>query len=245
VNEGRIFYYVTKPWEPEELRAVVRNGLERHRLSRENRLLLERLRAANTELEEKVRLRTEEIEARNEELAWAKDRIEELLREDSLTGLANRRRLDEVLELEAAHARRYGTPLSAIMLDLDHFKQVNDEFGHPAGDAVLKAAAAVFAEGVRATDLAGRWGGEEFLIVLPHVRKSDAAVLAERLRGGLERAELPAIGRPMTASFGVAEWRHGGDSEAELVARADAAMYVAKRRGRNRVATEDDIEEAV
>ena len=233
VNDGRIFYYVTKPWEADQLLAIVRRGAERNRLLVENRRLLDELRRANRELEERVRRRTEDLEQRNRDLEEARQRVEELLRVDPLTGVANRRRLEEALDAEIEEGGRYAAPFSVIMVDLDHFKQVNDRYGHVVGDVTLQQAAHALATHVRRVDLVGRFGGEEFLIVSPHTGVADAGRLAERLRAVLEVQEMPFAGR-ITASFGVAEWR-AGESRAELVGRADAALYRAKEKGRNRV----------
>ena len=154
---------------------------------------------------------------------------------DALTGLANRRSAEEALAVELARAARFGSPLSLVFADLDHFKQVNDRFGHPSGDLVLRELAAVLAETVREIDLAARWGGEEFCLILPGTDLAGAARLAERVRTALaERTILTAEGLPLhvTASFGVAGQPPLASAE-ELIASADAALYDAKRRGRN------------
>jgi diguanylate cyclase (GGDEF)-like protein len=234
INDGKVYLYVTKPWQPEELEAVVRQGLERFHLFRENRELLERLQRANDELEDKVRTRTQELVRQNGVLEDAQQRIEELLRQDALTGIANRRRLDEALDQEVKRAERYGSSLSAILADLDHFKQVNDGFGHLVGDTVLQGSARVLRENARTTDLVGRYGGEEFLLILPNTDLSAATAQAERLRRALESRPATFRAEPVTASFGVASWMPG-DGPQNLVAKADEALYLAKRKGRNRV----------
>ena len=154
---------------------------------------------------------------------------------DALTGLANRRAAEQALTVELARAVRFGSPLSLVFADLDHFKQVNDRFGHPSGDLVLRELAAVLAATVREIDLAARWGGEEFCLILPGTDLAGAVGLAERVRTALaERAILTAEGAPLhvTASFGVAGHPPLASAE-ELIASADAALYDAKRRGRN------------
>jgi diguanylate cyclase (GGDEF)-like protein len=156
---------------------------------------------------------------------------------DSLTGLANRRTLDEELVLEWRRAHRVGDSLAFILLDLDNFKQVNDTHGHPAGDAVLRTVGRVLLGGIRQVDLAGRYGGEEFALILPETDLTGALKLAERLRVALETTPIElAAGKTMqvTASFGVAlkDELHSAD---ELVAVADEALYAAKRGGKNRV----------
>jgi diguanylate cyclase (GGDEF)-like protein len=154
---------------------------------------------------------------------------------DALTGLANRRSAEQALAVELARAVRFGSPFSLVFADLDHFKQVNDRFGHPSGDLVLRELAAVLTETVREIDLAARWGGEEFCLILPGTDPAGAARLAERVRTTLaERTILTAEGLPLhvTASFGVAGHPPLASAE-ELIASADAALYDAKRRGRN------------
>ena len=154
---------------------------------------------------------------------------------DGLTGLANRRAATEALHAEAARAERLQTPLAVVLADLDGFKDVNDQYGHAVGDAVLRAFADVLRETVRESDVAGRWGGEEFLLLLPGADEEGAAQLAERIRAGLARRDIPgAPGLRVTASFGVAVYAGESNSE-QLVVAADGALYQAKRAGRDRV----------
>jgi diguanylate cyclase (GGDEF)-like protein len=156
---------------------------------------------------------------------------------DGLTGVANRRRCSEALAAEVARAARHATPLSLVMADLDDFKIVNDAHGHAAGDMVLREFAEVLRATLRETDLAGRWGGEEFLLLLPGTDATGAAQLAERVRAAFaERPMLSSDGVPLpvTCSFGVAQHRPGEDEE-ELTAAADRALYRAKAQGKNRV----------
>ena len=158
---------------------------------------------------------------------------------DGLTGLANRRQSEDALTVELARAERLGGPVSVVLADLDDFKDVNDRYGHLAGDAALREFAAVLRENVREIDTAGRWGGEEFLVLLPGTDGAGATRLAARLRIVLEgRTILGADGTPLrvTASFGVASAPSATTWE-ELVADADAALYEAKRAGKNRVET--------
>lgn len=168
-----------------------------------------------------------------ERVAEANRELERLAATDRLTGLANRLRLDETLEREIYRAHRYVSPLSVILVDVDHFKAVNDSLGHAAGDAALAGIAGVLRARIRESDLVGRWGGEEFLIVSPGSGGEAARQLAEHLREAVAATALPRCGA-RTASFGVAECA-GDDSPATLVARADSALYAAKHAGRNRV----------
>ena len=175
-----------------------------------------------------------EVAQKNRDLEKANETIERLARTDGLTGLANRRTLDEVLASEIARAQRQGKDLSILMADLDRFKSINDQYGHISGDHVLAGAAAVFGSELRPYDLAARYGGEEFVLVLPGTSTNDAIVIAERIRRRVEKITVPSCPRQITISLGVASWRVGEASK-QFVARADEALYSAKRSGRNRV----------
>ena len=133
-----------------------------------------------------------------------------------------------------AHAGRTITPLSAVLLDLDHFKQVNDIHGHDRGDTALAAIGQVLAAGVRASDFASRYGGEEFLLLLPDTDRRGAVEVAEKLRRAIERTELRDVGS-ITASFGIATLPDDAAEPDQLIRKADRALYAAKARGRNRV----------
>lgn len=154
---------------------------------------------------------------------------------DMLTGLANRRRAEERLAAELARARRLHTPLSVLLLDLDHFKLINDRWGHAAGDQVLVATADALQGSLRGADLATRYGGEEFLAILPDTGPEAALEVAERIRTEIEGLEVPANGDTLraTTSIGIASLV-GEETADALVARADAALYQAKQAGRNR-----------
>jgi diguanylate cyclase (GGDEF)-like protein len=158
---------------------------------------------------------------------------------DGLTGLANRRQCEDTLSSELARLERFGGPLAVVVADLDWFKDVNDRYGHPSGDAVLREFAQLLRDLVRDVDLAGRWGGEEFLLILPGTDLAGGAQVAERVRLALAgRIVLSADGSPIpvTASFGVAA-TPPASTAAELFSAADAALYEAKRNGKNRVET--------
>ena len=159
----------------------------------------------------------------------------ELAQKDPLTGLANRRSLASFVTEQLILFRHSGRRFSAIMVDLDHFKKVNDGLGHSAGDRVLAQIAQVLLESSREIDLAGRYGGDEFVLVLPNTSLEQAATIAERIRAELRSTNrVVPIGIPeVTASFGVAESCSGDDWDS-LIARADAALYEAKQHGRNR-----------
>jgi len=190
------------------------------------------LETANEDLERTVQERTAE-------LARARDEAERLARTDMLSGVANRRYFEEVAAQEFARARRYRQPLSVIIFDIDLFKQINDNYGHAAGDAVIRAVACIAGDAVREVDFVARVGGEEFAILLPGVRSEHALVSAERLR---ERIAAHALGFDdqvlgFTASFGVSELAEIDASFEHLQQRADHALYAAKQAGRDRVAS--------
>jgi diguanylate cyclase (GGDEF)-like protein len=185
---------------------------------------------ARLQLHLKVKRLQDELVHKNAQLA-------QLSTVDALTGLRTRRFLDDVLNVEFLRARRYRTPLALVMADLDHFKSINDSCGHPGGDSVLRELGALFLGLVRRTDVAGRYGGEEFLLIHPQSDAAGAAKMAERIREAVAKAtfETPAGARRVTLSLGVAEYDKRLTSAKELVAAADRALYVAKRAGRNRV----------
>jgi diguanylate cyclase (GGDEF)-like protein/PAS domain S-box-containing protein len=170
------------------------------------------------------------------------EKLENLAIEDGLTGLANRRRFDERLQAEWARSVRDGNPLSLLMIDVDHFKKFNDQYGHPAGDACLQSVAGVLAEEARRpADLAARYGGEEFAVLLPNTDAAGCALIGERIRCALREAGIPhALNLPsgvVTASFGGAICRPGTERSgpASLTEAADRALYAAKRGGRDRL----------
>ena len=160
--------------------------------------------------------------------------VERRAASDALTGLPNRRAAYEAITRMAAHAGRTITPLSAVLLDLDRFRQVNDLHGHDRGDKALAAIGQILAASLRASDFAARYGGAEFLLLLPDTDRSGALDVAERIRRVLERTELREAGR-LTASFGLATLPDDAVEPEALIRRADRALYAAKARGRNRV----------
>ncbi len=158
---------------------------------------------------------------------------EQLATTDPLTGIANRRAFEEALSREIAFAKRYQEPLTLILFDLDDFKQLNDQYGHSAGDRVLYKLCKEVKKELRQSDIFARWGGEEFVVLAPRLPLDSARYLAERLRASLATMPLIPI-ESVTASFGVAEFKFR-ESSREFFQRADAALYQAKRSGKNRV----------
>jgi len=156
---------------------------------------------------------------------------------DVLTGLANKRSIEDTLKRMSAQAGRTLSPLAAVMLDLDHFKQINDLFGHDRGDDVLAAVGSTITQTLRDSDVAGRYGGEEFLLLLPDINREGALEAAERLRAAIGALRVPGENRNVTASLGVAVLPDDAGDGAQLQRRADRALYAAKKSGRNRVET--------
>ena len=167
-------------------------------------------------------------------LLVSKSRLTTLNKTDALTGAANRRHVEQMLDVEVFRASA-SRPLSLIVIDIDHFKHVNDTHGHLAGDAVLRGITHILQMHIRADNLLGRWGGEEFLLICGDTGLDAATRLAERLRAKLAQHAFPGVGNK-TASFGVAEARDKETAQS-MIARADAALYEAKAKGRNRVCT--------
>jgi diguanylate cyclase (GGDEF)-like protein len=168
--------------------------------------------------------------------------FEQLSVTDALTGLLNRRYIEQRLAEEVKRSNRHGFPMSFMMLDVDHFKSYNDEFGHPAGDEALKIVGHVIKETLRAADVAARFGGEEFSILLPQTVPAEAAVIAERIRRNIEQTEFPH--RRVTLSIGIASCSADLCSSDNLVGAADKALYEAKRAGRNQVRAFEEMAEA-
>jgi two-component system, cell cycle response regulator len=162
------------------------------------------------------------------------DVCEEAAFTDHLTGLANRRRFERQLEREVARVQRFERPFTLLMIDIDSFKNVNDSFGHDAGDEAIRRIAKVLSEGTRGIDLAARIGGEEFAVLLVETSRDGGFDVAERLRTAIKSLEIPKAGH-VTASFGVAECPGDAQTSADIVKAADIALYEAKRNGRDRV----------
>lgn len=196
--------------------------------------LLSQHRANTRQLEARIRDRTAELSAANRQL-------QELAVTDSLTGTLNRRALFDLMRREMDRERRHRHGLAVIVFDIDHFKEVNDRYGHAAGDVALRHVASVAGKVVRTTDAVARYGGEEFVLVVPETDRASALHLAERLREALRSTDIAVNHEALrvTASFGVA-MLHPEDQEPEqLLRRADRALYAAKAAGRDRVVAED------
>jgi diguanylate cyclase (GGDEF)-like protein len=212
--------YITKPIDFAELKARVNSML--------------RIKRLQTDLQDRER-----------ELITANEQLLEMTQTDSLTGLDNRRHLENRIGEMFAHAKRFNEPLACVMCDLDRFKAVNDTHGHQAGDEVLKQFARILKREARSIDRVGRFGGEEFMLLLPGAGVDAAALFAERVRKQVEAHTFTFDGTSIrrTASFGVSAWPHMRIGATDVLVRtADEALYVAKETGRNRVVRFDSEE---
>lgn len=187
--------------------------------------LLQRYQTLNEKLEAKVAERTQALEESNRQL-------EQLARTDRLTGVLNRGALEALIVDEVSRSHRYHRALSLLFIDLDHFKVINDRYGHEVGDSVLMRFTRELQPMLRVHDRLGRWGGEEFLVLCSETEGEDARALAERIRRHTEGLEFDQVGQ-VTLSIGIASLAHGQTIEG-LIAAADQAMYRAKALGRNR-----------
>lgn len=251
-----VHHFVEKPFNAFELENVVRLLLrqrdledERDELHARLRDLGIRLRSTSEDLELPPDLRA--ILETIDQLQRANEKLEALAIRDGLTNLFNRRYLIENLELEVARSRRYERPFSVLFLDIDDFKQLNDQYGHLAGDVVLRGVAETLMStesGIRSSDFAARYGGEEFCVVLPETPLEGAVLKAERLRRTVEARRWPPFEsgaappvEKVTVSVGVAAYPFSGPTTQHLLAAADSALYEAKRRGKNRVVVAKEL----
>nr|WP_320146610.1 diguanylate cyclase [uncultured Anaeromusa sp.] len=188
------------------------------------------------ELEDRTQKLEALVQERTKELTAALTKLEEAVATDPLTGLYNRRKFDELLQREMERMRRFGKTATIILGDIDYFKEVNDQYGHLVGDEILRLVSRVLAKGLRRVDTIARWGGEEFIFLLPETDGTGAFKVAEKLRLLVQNQEN-SYGALLSMSFGVAEYRQEEDADSWL-RRVDAALYQAKRQGRNRVEIE-------
>jgi diguanylate cyclase (GGDEF)-like protein len=222
-----------------DLRLVADTPLSREErdLVREVFDVIHRLGGAEAQSAE-LKQRIEFLERDNLDLVVKNRVLSEISARDALTGLYNRWFVLEKIEAEINRSLRSGSELALLMMDIDHFKRINDTYGHITGDHVLQTVGKVLKDSCRVYDVPGRYGGEEFCIVLPDTKIGSTPVVAERIRSRLESTDL-GVGSPVTASIGIAGLESGGGetilSPAALIDRADRALYAAKRRGRNRV----------
>lgn len=191
---------------------------------------LDKISKLNDELANKTRKLTK----KNKELKKAKARIEKIMRTDELTNLANRRAFMEFLSIMLAQRQRYDKPLTLLMLDLDDFKDINDNYGHIVGDKVLRKIGEILTENTREGDMAARLGGDEFILLLVETTTVEADKIAQRLNNEIKQIKIPQLEKLPTLSLGITEARADEDIEG-LLARADEAMYKAKKAGKDKI----------
>jgi diguanylate cyclase (GGDEF)-like protein len=237
INRGHVYHYLLKPWRTEELLQILRNASEKFLLERNQEQLLEELRQAKGELERRVAERTGELEEANRLLQQRTRELERLALTDPLTGLLNRRALEESAAFELKRHARYPSPLTFGLVDADHFKAINTSYLLPGGDEVLRGLARTLTSSLREVDLVGRMGGEEFLVIAPETNEEGAVRLAERIRSTVEATAIPYQGQPIriTVSLGLAVADVGVPASYEkMYAVAAGALSHAKATGRNR-----------
>lgn len=198
-------------------------------------VLLKEIKDSNKKLEELNKTLEKRVEEKTESLLQVNEKLNQLASKDSLTNIFNRRMLEEFINQEIIKSKRYKYNLSLIMIDIDHFKDVNDRFGHQTGDEVLVKLAEIISLNIRKADIFGRWGGEEFIVLLPETNLDEAYIVAENIRQKVQEYAFDKVGTK-TVSLGISEFRQNEDI-LELIKRADDAMYEAKRTGRNKVMT--------
>ncbi len=238
INRGHVYHYLMKPWRTEALITVLRNAAEKFNLERKRDQLLAQLRELNRDLERRVIDRTRELEEANVLLQQRTRELERLALTDPLTGLFNRRAMDELARFEVKRHNRYENPLSLALIDVDHFKKINTEHLLTGGDEVLKSLSRVLANSVREVDSVGRIGGEEFLVIARETGEEGACILGERIRTTVEEAPIEYNGQriQITVSVGFAIAEAGVPVEyGALMEAAATALALAKENGRNRV----------
>jgi diguanylate cyclase len=257
INKGQIFRYIFKPWRTEELLETLHLAARTFVLERSHEQLLqelqqinEQLRKHKEELELRVAERTRQLDQRsreleelNHELEQKNKMLEKLALTDPLTNLPNRRAMDRLAERELRRRDRYPSALALAMIDVDHFKMINDRYTHSAGDKVLVDMAKVLTSSLRTVDSLGRMGGEEFLLIAPETDMEGAVVLGERIRTSVESAKFPwtdeavkvthVIQVTVSIGFAVARQEDAANYE-DMKLVADRALAEAKRNGRNR-----------
>jgi diguanylate cyclase (GGDEF)-like protein len=250
INRGQVYHYLLKPWRTEELLQVLRNASDKFLLERSREHLLDELRRLNQDLECRVAARTQELEEanrllhqRSQELEEANHLLQQRTRElemlaltDPLTGLLNRRAIDDAARAEVKRHLRYRNPLALGLIDADHFREINRRYLLPGGDQALIGLARTLSSSVRTVDTVGRIGGEEFLVLAPETGLEGAQVLAERIRSTVEQSSISYKDEPIhvTVSVGFAVADVGIHADYDQIKHvAAAALAEAKARGRN------------
>jgi diguanylate cyclase (GGDEF)-like protein len=236
INRGQVYHYLLKPWRTEELLQILRNAAEKCHLEHARDTLLEQLRQLNSELESRVSERTRALEEANHLLERRAQELEHLALTDPLTGLLNRRAMEELARFELKHHSRYPSPLTLGLIDIDRFKEINTRYLLPGGDEALKSLARILTSSLREVDSVGRIGGDEFLVIARQTNEEGANRLAERIRDTVASTEIyydeHIIRISVSVSFAVAEI--GVSAEFDAMYRlAASAIKEAKDSGRN------------
>lgn len=281
INKGKVHRYISKPFDPAELKSIVAMELQRFDLQERNKILTKELIQTNSELEivnqdiseQKVKVERladeykeqkelaiemserlaqsnmelldaqEEIKRKNVKLEAVNKKLERLSITDGLTGFYNTRHMHQLLESEMGRAKRYDLNLSLIMLDLDRFKGINDNYGHPFGDLVLKTVTEKIRRNIRETDWPTRYGGDEFVVILPHTGKDRAVYMAKRIHADVRATRLVESGGKIvlpTVSIGIAYYpQEKVSSKEDMIRMVDQALYNAKQSGRDRISIAD------
>jgi diguanylate cyclase len=237
INRGHVYHYLLKPWRTEDLHQILRNAADKFALERKREELLKQLQDLNQELERRVAVRTKELEEANLLLEQKARELERLALTDPLTGLFNRRALDELAKFELKRHARYPSPLTLGLIDVDHFKDVNTRYLLTGGDEALRGLSRILAATVREVDSVGRLGGEEFLVIARETGAEGAVILAERIREMVEATPIHygkhEIRLTVSVGFAVAEVGVATDYASMLELSASALAH-AKNTGRNR-----------
>lgn len=236
INRGQVYHYLLKPWRTEELLQILRNAAEKSGLERNRDDLLEQLRQLNSELEQRVTDRTHALEEANRLLEQRARELERLALTDSLTGLFNRRAMEELARFELKRHARYPSPLTIGLIDIDRFKEINTRYLLPGGDEALKGLARILSHSLREVDSVGRIGGDEFLIIARETNEEGATRLAERIRSTVAATPIEYLKQhiwlSVSVSFAVAEVGVMADFDT-MYRLAAGAIKEAKDRGRN------------
>jgi diguanylate cyclase (GGDEF)-like protein len=237
INRGQVFRYLFKPWHTDELLQILGQAAHTFRLECREKELLEELQQLNLQLEQRVQQRTRELEEANHELTQKNKMLEKLALTDPLTGLPNRRAMDRLAERELRRRDRYPSPMALGLIDVDHFKRINENYLLPGGDSVLVEMGKSLLSSLRTVDFLGRIGGEEFLVVAPETNFTGAVALGERIRSSVEEHVFTykesIIKATVSIGFAVAE--AGIPAEYDQMKHvAAAALAEAKFNGRNR-----------
>lgn len=236
INRGQVYHYLLKPWRTEELQQILRNAAEKFNLERSRDDLLEQLRNLNSELEKRVAERTRALEATSLQLEQRARELERLALTDPLTGLFNRRAMEELARFELKRHARYPSPLTVGLIDIDYFKEINTRYRYPGGDEALKGVARILLNSLREVDSVGRFGGDEFLVIARETNVDGATRLAERIRATVAETaiayENQSIRLSVSVSFAVVEVGVPSDFES-MYRLISEAIHVAKTNGRN------------